>query len=85
MIRVTSGQQRVAAGVILALLPRCSVCDAPDGEPGSLGHLHTDTCPALPDPRSACMSKKLTLLLFLSFFRLDLFFFFKILKEVNFS
>lgn len=62
MIRVTSGQQRVAAGVILARSCLGVVCaSVPDGEPGSLGHLHMDTCPASPDPRSAFVSRKLTL------------------------
>lgn len=41
MIRVTSGQQRVPAGVTLVLSCRGAVCESTlDGGPGSLGRLH---------------------------------------------
>ena len=62
VFRVPSGQQCVPAGVILAVSCLGVVCESTlDAEPGSLGRLHTDSCPVLPDPQSACVSKKLTL------------------------
>ena len=59
---VPSRQQCVPAGVILAASCLGVVCESALGaEPGSLGRLHMDGRPASPDPQSACVSKKLTL------------------------